>query len=292
MHVVHRTQGKPRRCVALETTLLLHGIPKSSAPALNAELTDICKQQGAVPTLVGVVAGVPIVGINDTELAELLSAWHVAKANTPNLGVLMHRQAHAATTVSATMELAAAAGVRVFATGGLGGVHKGLAHNWDVSADLQAFTRIPVAVVASGVKSLLDVESTREMLETLGVPVVGFRTDHFPAFYRRASRATVDARFDDERELAAYLDAELTRTNRGIVVCNPIPNEAEVDEHAWNGWLSKAEHQVAAANVSGRAVTPALLSALHEISEGATLRANLELVKSNVRLAATIASQW
>lgn len=292
MHVVHRTHGRPRRCVALETTLLLHGIPKSEAAALNAELGAICTREGAHPVLVGVVSGVPVVGVNDTELTEMLQAWHVAKANTPNLGALMQRRVHAATTVSATMELAAAAGVQVFATGGLGGVHKGLANAWDVSADLHAFTRFPVAVVASGVKSLLDVESTREMLETLGVPVVGFRTDAFPAFYRRASRASLDARFDDERELAAYIEAELTRTGRGIVVCNPIPESDEIDEKAWNGWLSEAEKRVAGAGVSGRGVTPALLSALHELSEGATLRANLALVRDNVRVAARLAACW
>lgn len=292
MHVVHRTGGHPQRCVALETTLLLHGIPKTAAPALHAELVELCAHAGATAVLAGIVAGVPVVGLNDAELGDLLAAWHVAKANTSNLGVLMHRKSHAATTVSATMELAASAGVRVFATGGLGGVHKGFGDAWDVSADLNAFTRFPVAVVASGVKSLLDVESTREMLESLGVPVVGFRTDAFPAFYRRNSAAAVDARFDDERELAAYLEQELTRTGRGVVVCNPVPPDHEIDEQAWTGWLREAEHRLKSSGVRGRAVTPAVLGALHEISDGATLRTNLALVRDNTALAARIAAAW
>src|SRR5690606_10624096 len=138
-----------------------------------------------------------------------------------------------ATTVSATMEIAAAAGLRLFATGGLGGVHRGYAQRLDISADLAALARFPVAVVCSGVKSLLDVESTREALESLGVPVVGFGTDRFPAFYRRASEAGVDARFDDPESLAAFLSQELARTGRAVVVANPIPAADEIAERDW-----------------------------------------------------------
>jgi len=184
------------------------------------------------------------------------------------------------------MELAAAAGVRLFATGGLGGLHKGLATHPDISADLAAFTRFPVAVVTSGVKSLLDVEGTRELLETLGIPVVGFRTDRFPAFYLRDSDAKVDARFDDLAPLAAFLDAELTRTGRGIVVCNPIPHADELPKDQWHAWLAQAEAQTPA---QGRDTTPQLLGKLHELSAGATLRANLALVRSNAALAADLA---
>lgn len=189
------------------------------------------------------------------------------------------------------MELAVDAGIRVFATGGIGGVHRGYGEHWDVSADLIALTRFPVAVVASGVKNLLDVVSTREMLETLGVPVVGFGTDRFPAFYQRHSDAGVDARFDDPGELAKFVDAELTRTGRGLLVCNPIPEDAELTGPAWDGWLADAAASAADQGATGRAVTPAILSRLHEISDGATLRANLALVESNCRLAARIASR-
>lgn len=275
--------------VALETTLLVHGVPTAAAPTLAGDLEGIIRAHGASPATVGVVSGRPVVGMTQEELVELLASPDVPKANSGNLGVLMHSRSHAATTVSATMELAASVGVRVFATGGLGGLHKGYATHWDVSADLFAMVRFPVAVVASGVKNLLDVSGTREMLESLGVPVIGFRTDRFPAFYMRESEAGVDARFDDPAELAAYLDSELRRTGRGVLVCNPIPPESELDSAAWRGWIDRAESAVRVSGVRGRAVTPAVLGRLHEVSDGRTLEANLALVRSNADLAARLA---
>ncbi|MGP1345304.1 MAG: pseudouridine-5'-phosphate glycosidase [Phycisphaerales bacterium] len=276
--------------VALETTLLVHGVPAESGMGLHRALCGIVRGAGAHPALVGVVDGVATVGMSDEELGVLLArGTGVPKANTANLGVLMHWGSHAATTVSATMELAAAAGVRVFATGGLGGVHPDIACQLDVSSDLAAFTRFPVAVVASGVKAILDVMGTREALETLGVPVVGYRTDAFPAFYLRESAARVDARFDDVAALAAFCDAEMRRTGRGIVVCNPIPEADEISTADWEGWLEEAEELAEDAGVRGREVTPFLLRELHRVSGGRTLEANLALVRSNARLAGEIA---
>jgi pseudouridine-5'-phosphate glycosidase len=278
------------RSVALETTLLIHGVPRAEGGPLARELRAIIEREGAHAAVCGVLRGRPIVGMSDEELAQLLDAPKVAKANTSNLGLLLHQGRDAATTVSTTMELAASAGVAVFATGGLGGVHKGFGERLDISADLAAFTRFPVAVVTSGCKSLLDVVSTRELLETLGVPVVGFRTDRFPAFYLRESAAGVDARFDDADELAAFVRAEIARSGRGLVVANPIPEGDELDAGRWEGWLREAEGRVRAeAGGTGRDATPALLGALHEISGGKTLAANLALVRSNAALAARIA---
>ena len=213
----------PTARVALETTLLLHGVPRGEALPLAAELAAIVRKHGANPALVGVLKGQPVVGMSDAQLRELLAEADVPKLNSASLGVALARGGSGATTVSTTMELAAGAGVRVFATGGLGGVHRGLTQRLDISADLMAFTRFPVAVVTAGCKSLLDVINTREMLETLGVPVIGYRTDRFPAFYTRDGGVGVDARFDDAAELANYLDRELNRAARGVVVCNPIP---------------------------------------------------------------------
>jgi len=276
------------RSVALETTLLVHGVPKGEGAPLAEDLARIVRDAGAEPAVVGVLAGTPIVGMNPHELKQLLEAESVAKANTANMGVYLHRGEHAATTVSATLELAAAAGVRVFATGGIGGVHKGLSARLDISADLAALARFPVAVVTSGVKSLLDVESTREALETLGISVVGFRTDAFPAFYLRQSNAGVDARFDDPDELGGYVKFELERRGRGVVVANPIPEADEITLPQWDQWLGEAEWRVKEAGVVGRAVTPAVLGELHEISGGATLRANLALVRDNAHVAAKL----
>jgi pseudouridine-5'-phosphate glycosidase len=287
MQVIHHSATKG---VALETTLLIHGVPRGEGARLAAELEAIVASEGATPLCVGIVEGVPVVGLSRDQLATLLAKDSVAKANTANMGVLLHRRRDGATTVSTTMECAAAAGVRVFATGGLGGVHMGYGQRLDISADLAAFTRFPVAVVTSGVKSILDVVSTREALETLGVCVVGFRTDRFPAFYLRESEAGVDARFDDERELASFVKAELARTGRGIVVANPIPAEHELPRDLWQTWLAQAVRDTADVAASGRDVTPALLGRLHALSGGRTLTANIELVKSNARLAAKLAA--
>ncbi len=276
--------------IALGTTLLVHGLPGPDAAVLAGELGRIAAGAGAPAATIGVLGGRAIVGMTDGELSELLAGTDAPKANSANLGVLMHCGSNAATTVSATMELAAAGGVRVFATGGIGGVHRGYGQDLDVSSDLTAFTRFPVAVVSSGVKSILDVIATREALETLGVPVVGFGTDSFPAFYLRGSEAGVDARFDDVAELAAFVHAELARSGRGVLIANPIPEDAELNQNDWEQWLEMAEREADAQSIRGRDRTPFILGKLHEVSDGATLRANIALVKSNVRLAAEICS--
>jgi pseudouridine-5'-phosphate glycosidase len=274
------------RAVALETTLLLHGVPRSAAASLAQELASIVRTAGAEPALIGIVDGQPIAGLNDAELHLLLDA-DVPKLNLANLGLAIHRKTHGATTVSTTMAIAAQAGIRLFATGGIGGVHPGYGTQLDISVDLLALSRFPVAVVTSGCKAILEVQSTREALESLGVPVVGFGTDHFPAFYLRQSGAMVDARFDDLADLAAYCSTELKRSGRGIVIANPIPEADEIDAVDWERWLTQARNQTAGA--VGRDRTPALLGALHTISGGATLRANLALVRANAALAARLA---
>lgn len=286
LQIVNRAGPAP---VALETTLLAHGVPRDRGLPLAHELGEVVRRRGANPAIVGIIDGGAVVGMNDAELSRMLRAANVPKVNTSNLGIVIHRRSHGATTVSATMELAAAAGVRVFATGGIGGVHRHYGSRWDISADLAALARFPVAVVASGVKSLLDVESTREALETLGVPVVGFGTDRFPAFYLRHSGAGVDARFDEVADLARFASTELKRSGRGVLITNPIPEAEEISPARWDEWLEEAQRRVASSPVAGRDMTPALLSHLHEVSGGATLRANLALVRSNADLAARIA---
>lgn len=256
---------------------------------LARELAAICTANGAEPALVGVYNGRAVAGISDAQLEEMLATRDVPKANSSNLGALMHRKSHASTTVAATMEIAAGAGIRVFATGGIGGVHKEFSRHLDISADLLALTRFPVAVVASGVKSILDVLATRELLETLGVPVIGYQTSDFPAFYLRSSGAGVDARFDEVGELAGFVRAELDRTGRGILVVNPIPVSSELDAGQFKEWLRTSEESVRGGAL-GRDATPAMLAKLHELSGGRTLRANLDLIRSNTALGARIAS--
>ena len=282
--LVNRTGPAP---LALETTLLAHGVPTSAARPLHDELNAIATSEGASPALIGLVGGTPIAGMTDNELDRLL-AGDPPKLNTSNLGAAMHRGRDGATTVSATAEIAAAAGIRVFSTGGIGGVHRGFGDRLDISSDLLALGSFPVAVVASGVKSILDVPSTREALETLGIPVLGWRTEAFPAFYTRETDLKVDERFDDMDDLAAFVRAELSRCGRGILITNPIPEEHEIDAGRFAEMLVAASQ--AAAGAVGRDATPQILAHLHSVSDGQTLEANLALIRSNVRVGAGLAA--
>lgn len=287
---------QPARAVALETTLLVHGVPREAAQALHARIGDAIRASKADPALIGVIAGRPIVGMSDADLAAMLALNPPPiKLNTANLGVAFSNRLNGATTVSATVEIAAHAGIAFMATGGLGGVHRDYATHLDISADLLALARFPVAVVASGVKSLLDVAATREALESLGVPVVGYRTDHFPAFYQRTGVSGagqpigIDARFEDARALARFARHEIARTGRGLIIVNPVPAEHEIPQDIWEGWLAQAQSAVPG-KAAGRDVTPAILARVHELSAGLTLRSNIELVVSNAALAGQLAA--
>jgi pseudouridine-5'-phosphate glycosidase len=275
--------------LALETTLLTHGVPATAAPALHDELARICREHGAEPALCAVVGGRATASLSSGGLTALLERPGVEKLNTSGLHAALAQGRSGATTVSTTIEIAWSRGIRVFSTGGLGGVHKGFAQSLDISTDLLALARWPVAVVASGCKSILDVPATRELLETLGVPVLGWCTDRFPAFYRRDGGAGVDARFDDAGALARCVRATLARTGRGVLIASPIPVDHELPSADWQAWLAQAEAHAHASGATGRDVTPATLGALHTVSAGRTLRANIELVKANVRLGAQLA---
>ncbi|MEQ8317995.1 MAG: pseudouridine-5'-phosphate glycosidase [Phycisphaerales bacterium] len=285
--IVRRVAG--RAAVALETTLLAHGLPAGKGLPLAKELDAVIESHGARPATIGVLDGTPIVGMTKDELADFLGRQAVEKANTANLGPLIHQGATAATTVSATVSLAASAGIRVMATGGLGGVHHNMDHRLDISADLAALAQQPVAVVSSGVKAILDVASTRELLETLGVPVVGSKTETFPAFYLTDSESGVDATFENVDDIAAFARHHLASTGRGVLIVQPVPAEHAIEPHLWHHWLEEA--QAATPAVQGRAATPAVLETLHRISDGKTLEANLALVRANADLAARIAVQ-
>lgn len=288
MHLINRSRPGD---VALETTLLAHGLPAGEGKPFAAELAGIVSGEGARAAVVGLVEGRAVVGLTEAELDALLADPGLPKLNTANLGLALSRGLSGATTVSTTMELAAAAGLSVFATGGIGGVHRGYGEALDISSDLTALSRFPVAVVSSGVKSILDVASTREALETLGVPVVGWRTDRFPAFYRRDGGVGVDGRFDDISGLARFVAHELARTGRGVLVCSPIPEADEIALEDWSVWLRQAEGEADAVGASGRDRTPAVLAGLHRVSGGATLAANLALVRENARVAARLCAE-
>jgi pseudouridylate synthase len=280
--------GRP--VVALESTLISHGLPwpLNLETARGAEAA--VREEGAVPATIAVWRGRPTVGLSDAELEELAVARNVRKASRRDLAAAVAQGATAATTVAATMALAHLAGIRVFATGGLGGVHpRGQANVLDVSADLTELGRTPVVVVCAGAKSILDLAATLEVLETNGVPVIGYGTDDFPAFYLHASGLPATARVDSPQEAAALLNAHWALGGAGVVLAQPIIKEESLDAGALAAHLERAEQLAADAHIHGGARTPFLLARLAELTDGATLRANQALVIANAQLAARVA---
>lgn len=276
--------------VALESTIISHGFPYPANVECALASEAIVREQGAVPATIAVLDGRPTAGLTSAQIEHLATSPDITKASRRDLGVLVAGGRDGATTVSATMLIAALAGIRVFATGGIGGVHRGAQQTFDVSADLLELARTDVCVVCAGAKSILDIGLTLEVLETHGVPVLGYRTDEFPAFYSRESGHGVDARLETAEQIARVMRArDALGINGGIVVANPIPQEHEIDRETLDAWTEKALAEAALRNVHGKEVTPYLLGRLHELSGGATQEANKQLVWSNAKLAAQIA---
>lgn len=280
-----------RGVVALESTIIAHGMPYPQNLETARLLESTVRTAGAVPATIAVVDGRIAVGLDDRALERLAVGGEVIKASRRDLGVAVARGLTAATTVAGTMICAHLAGIRVFATGGIGGVHRGGETSWDVSADLQELSRTPVAVVSAGAKAILDLKRTLEYLETMGVPVFGYRTDRFPAFYTPDSGYPVDYRFDEAGDIATALAAQWRLgLPGGAVVANPVPAEhaspAEEIAKAIDSALEEAERR----DVSGKALTPFLLSRIGELTEGESLRTNIALARNNAVLGGHIAA--
>ena len=279
-----------RPVVALETTLVTHGLPHPQGAAAATDLESVVTERGAVPATIGVLDGQVRVGLTPGELHRLATAKDVAKLNLSNFAAQIATGAPGSTTVAATMFVASRAGIEVFATGGIGGVHRDYEVSGDVSADLDALARFPVAVVCAGAKAVLDLARTVERLETLGVPIFGYGTGEFPAFYRRDSGLGVDARFDSVDALAhavrTHLDLGL---GTGVVVANPIPVESEMPRKLYDATLAAALAEASAGRVTGRDVTPFLLERMRDLTGGASVTANLALLRNNAALAADLA---
>jgi pseudouridine-5'-phosphate glycosidase len=279
--------GRP--VVALESTLLAHGLPSPQNRAAADDLEAAVRRHGAVPATVAVLDGVPRVGLSPDELDRVCGGGLV-KLSVRDLGVAVGLRRDGATTVAATTALAHAVGVPLFATGGLGGVHRGARDSWDVSADLAALAGTGVLVVCSGVKSILDVPATLEVLETASVPVLGYRTDAFPGFYRRDSGHPVPWRVDTPADAAAVWRAHRALGSpAGMVLAQPVPPDDELDAGLHDRLLDEGMALVARRGISGKDVTPALLEYFHAGSGGASLRTNLALVRANAELAAQVA---
>ncbi|MGE0459805.1 MAG: pseudouridine-5'-phosphate glycosidase [Vicinamibacterales bacterium] len=283
--------GEQRPVVALETTLVTHGFPRPDGVCIAHELEAAILEHGAIPATIGVLGGRVRVGLAPAELEQLASAEPpAAKINLSNLAFHLARRSPGSTTVAATMLVAHRAGIRVFATGGIGGVHRGASDSGDVSADLTALSRVPVAVVCAGAKAILDLPKTVEMLETLGVPVLGDGTDDFPAFYRRTSGLRVDGRCDDAASLAQAARAHFALgTGSGLLVVNPIAAEHELAADSYDRALGQAVGEAARAGARGRDVTPFLLDRMRALTGGESVVANRALLLSNARVAADLA---
>jgi pseudouridylate synthase len=278
--------GRP--VVALESTLIVHGLPWPGNLDVAARMEATVRGEGAVPAMIGVIKGAPTVGVRLQEL-ERLATGKAVKLGVRDLAPALVSGIDGATTVASTAHLAALAGIRVFATGGLGGVHRGARETWDESADLVTLARIPVGVVCSGVKSVLDVPATLERLETLGVPVIGYRTGNLPGFYITDSGYGLEWRVDDPCAAARVIATHHALGGRGVVITNPPPGDAALDPALHETALHAALAALAASGLHGKAATPFLLSHLHEVTGSATIRANTALALANARLAATIA---
>ena len=280
-----------RGVVALESTIISHGLPTESAASTARRIEDAVRRAGSVPATIALLDGAVHVGLDDQALVRVAEEPDVVKTSLRDLGVVLARKLTGATTVAATSRMAHVAGIRVFATGGLGGVHRDAEVTWDESADLAALASVPVTVVCAGVKSILVVRATLERLETLSVPVLGFGTDAFPGFYVRDSGAPVPWRVDtaDEVALIARRHRALGLT-QGIVVAQPVPVDDEMDADLHDRTLREGMAAAAEAGVAGKEVTPFLLGWFHEHTEGASLRANVSLVLQNADLAARVAA--
>jgi len=276
--------------VALESTIISHGMPYPDNVAMALEVEQIIRDGGATPATIAILDGIPRIGLSADDLELLASDPSVVKVSVRDLPYVVSTKAHGATTVAATMRLAALAGIRVFVTGGLGGVHRGGEDSMDVSADLTELAVTDVAVISAGVKSILDIGRTLERLETLGVPVVGYGSDEFPSFFSRVSGHRVPMRLDTPEDLAAMMRAKWALgIAGGVSIANPVPTGEEIPASDMDAVIARALADCDARGIRGKDITPYLLGRIVELTEGASLRTNIALVRNNARLGAALA---
>lgn len=281
--------GQP--VVALESTIVSHGLPRPDNLRVAREIEQVVRDNGAVPATIGMVGGKLVAGLDDEALTRLATGENVAKLSVRDLAIAAALGADGATTVASTSAIAAAAGIGVFATGGLGGVHREAAQTFDESADLWTLAQTPIVVVCAGVKSILDVGATLERLETLGVGVAGYQTDRFPGFFIRDSGFGVDWRLDSPEQIAAAMRAQRDQgVHRGaLVVANPLPEDEQLDRELHDRTLAEGLAIVERDGVTGKRVTPVLLSHFHAATQGQSLAVNVRIILRNAALAAQIA---
>jgi pseudouridine-5'-phosphate glycosidase len=290
---VTQALGDGAPVVALESTIISHGMPYPQNVAMATGVEQIIRDHGAVPATIAVLGGRPRIGLVPADLELLATSTAVDKVSVRDLPIVIAKRAHGATTVAATMRLAALAGIRVFVTGGLGGVHRGADRTFDISADLTELSTTNVTVVSAGVKSILDIGLTLEVLETLRVPVLAYRTDEFPAFFSRSSGHQAPLRADTPDEVAAVMATKWgLGIEGGIVLANPIPEADEIPADTIDGIISRAIEDMDARGIHGKDATPFLLGRIVELTGGASLTANIALVNNNARLGAEVAAAY
>lgn len=286
---VARARADNAPIVALETTIISHGLPRPTNLNVALEVEEIIRRTGATPASIAIIDGTIHVGLERQELERIANDENVVKSSIRDLPIVTSKKLCAATTVAATSHIAHAAGISIFATGGLGGVHRGARETWDESADLISLATIPVLVICAGAKSILDVPATLERLETLSVPVVGYQTNQFPGFYLRDSGYPIEYRVESAREIAQIWNQriEVGVARSGMVVANPVTNQMDKSLH--DSVLESGLHDAKVSGISGKEVTPFILDYFHHNSDGESLRVNIDIIKANAELAAHIA---
>jgi pseudouridine-5'-phosphate glycosidase len=279
--------------VALESTIISHGLPRPGNLTAARAFEDILENQGVAPATIAVIDGVPKVGLSSQDLERIAADESVVKVSSRDIAIAVARKMTGGTTVAATSVLAARAGLRVFATGGLGGVHRGAAESFDESADLTVLSRTPVTVVSAGVKSILDIPATLERLETLSVAVVGYRTSRFPAFWLSDSGYDLDWRVDSPAEVADIMAArDAFGEPSALLVANPLPPGRQLDPVVLDDALGQALAVAAEQGIRGKAVSPFLLDRIQQVTGGASVEVNLAIARGNIELAGQIATAW
>ena len=283
--------GEP--VVALESTIISHGLPRPDNYAAAQKFEEILDAQNVTPATIAIIDGVPKIGLGPEDLERIAADDSVVKVGSRDIAIAMARKVTGGTTVAATSVLASRAGLRVFATGGLGGVHRGAAETFDESADLTVLSRTPITVVSAGVKSILDIPATLERLETLSVAVVGFRTSRFPAFWLSDSGHDLDWRVDSPEEVADIMAArDAFGEPSALLVANPLPTALQLDPGVLDDAMGEALALAAEQGVRGKAVSPFLLDRIQQVTGGASVEVNLTIARGNIELAAQIATSW
>ena len=279
--------------VALESTIISHGMPYPQNVQTALKVEQIIRDNGCVPATIGIINGTPIVGMNAEEIELFGKTKGICKVSRRDLPIIMAKKLWGATTVATTMILANAAGIEVFVTGGIGGVHKGAQQTFDISADLQELAHTNVTVVCAGAKAILDLPLTLEYLETLGVPVLGYKSENLAAFYSKDSGLKLDYKMEDEKEIAkAIFYKRQMKLDGGILISNPIPDEYSIDNEYINKFIDKAIDDANKLNIKGKDTTPFLLKAIADATSNESLNANIALIYNNAKIGANIAKEY